>query len=52
MHLRGTGAPTVCSHGGGRAAGYFTVTVLVATPPRLLRTVMFCGFTDTVNSPR
>lgn len=31
---------------------YFASTVLVATPPRLLRTVMFCGFVETLNSPR
>ena len=31
---------------------YFNVTVRVACPPRLLRTVMFCGFVDQENSPR
>jgi len=30
---------------------YFAVTVFAAEPPRLLRTVMFCGFTDKENSP-
>ncbi len=30
---------------------YFTVTVFVADPPRLLRTVMFCGFTGHENWP-
>ena len=32
--------------------GYFTVTVRVAEPPRLLRTVMFCGLEDHEKSPR
>ena len=31
---------------------YLTVTVLVAEPPRLLLTVMLCGFVDHVNCPR
>ena len=28
------------------------MTVLLAEPPRLLRTVIFCGFVDNENSPR
>src|ERR1700752_896718 len=31
---------------------YLTSTALVALPPRLLRTVMFCGLVETLNSPR
>ena len=31
---------------------YFATTDDVATPPRLLRTVMFCGFEEALNSPR
>lgn len=31
---------------------YFKVTVLLAEPPRLLLTVIFCGFVDHVKSPR
>jgi len=31
---------------------YFATTDAVATPPRLLRTVMFCGFVDALSSPR
>ena len=31
---------------------YLASTALVATPPRLLRTVMFCGLVETLNSPR
>jgi len=30
---------------------YFATTDDVATPPRLLLTVMFCGFVDTLSSP-
>lgn len=29
---------------------YFSTTFAVATPPRLLRTVMFCGFVETLSS--
>jgi hypothetical protein len=32
-------------------ARYLAVTALVAEPPRLLRTVMFCGFVAQVNCP-
>lgn len=31
---------------------HFATTEAVATPPRLLRTVMFWGFVDTLSSPR
>jgi hypothetical protein len=31
---------------------HFTVTTFVAEPPRLLRTVMFCGLEDQEKSPR
>jgi hypothetical protein len=31
---------------------YFNTTDLDAEPPRLLRTVMFCGLDDHENSPR
>lgn len=31
---------------------YFATTDDVATPPRLLRTVMFCGFEEALSSPR
>jgi hypothetical protein len=31
---------------------HLAVTTLVAEPPRLLRTVMFCGLVAQVNSPR
>jgi hypothetical protein len=31
---------------------YFTSTALVVLPPTLLRTVMFCGLVETLNSPR
>ena len=31
---------------------YLKVTVRVASPPKLLRTVMLCGLTGHVNSPR
>ncbi len=34
---------------GSREGRYFTVTALLLVPPKLLRTVMFCGFTDQVN---
>ena len=30
---------------------YFKVTAFIADPHRLLRTVMFCGFTGQVNRP-
>jgi hypothetical protein len=30
---------------------YFELTALVADPPRLLRTVMFCGFVGHENCP-
>jgi len=30
---------------------YFAVTGFVAEPPKLLFTVMFCGFTDQESSP-
>ena len=33
-------------------SAYFTVTVRVAEPPRLLRTVMFCGLEGQEKSPR
>ena len=33
-------------------SAYFTVTVREAEPPRLLRTVMFCGLEDQEKSPR
>jgi len=32
-------------------ARYFATTALVAEPPKLLFTVMFCGFTDKESSP-
>ena len=32
--------------------GYLSVTVRVAEPPRLLRTVILCGLLVTENSPR
>jgi hypothetical protein len=31
---------------------YLAATEAVATPPRLLRTVMFCGFVETLSSAR
>jgi len=31
---------------------YFKVTVLLAEPPKLLRTVMFCGLVGQEKSPR
>lgn len=34
------------------SVNYLTVTARAACPPKLLRTVMFCGFTDTLNCPR
>ena len=33
------------------AVTYFRVTVLVAVPPRVLRTVMFCGLLGQVKRP-
>ena len=33
-------------------SNYFTVTCLLAEPPRLLRTVIFCGFVGQEKSPR
>lgn len=35
----------------GRQQNYFTIIVLLFTPPKLLRTVTFCGFVDQVNWP-
>ena len=34
-----------------RCDRYFAVTAFVAVPPRLLRTVMFCGLVATLNKP-
>jgi hypothetical protein len=31
---------------------YLTLTERVACPPKLLRTVMLCGLTDTLSCPR
>lgn len=35
----------------GNSTHYLAVTALLPLPPKLLRTVMFCGFADQLSSP-